>query len=70
MIANNIQNLSINDRLQLVEDIWDSIAADQTILQMTKEQRIELDQRLDAYMSDGYKGREAGEAMADIRKHL
>ena len=70
MIPNSIQNLSINDRLQLVEDIQGSIAADQTILQMTKEQRIELDQRLDAYMSDGYKGREAGEAMADIRKRL
>ena len=70
MIPNSIQSLSINDRLQLVEDIWDSIAADQTILQMTNEQRIELDQRLDAYLSDGYKGSEAGEVMADIRKRL
>ncbi len=70
MITSNIQNLSINDRLQLVEDIWDSIAADQANLQMTDEQRIELDRRLDAYLSDGHKGREAGEVIADIRKRL
>ncbi len=70
MISNNIQDLSINDRLQLVEDIWDSIAADQMILHMTDEQKIEIDRRLDAYLSDGYKGREADEVMADIRKRF
>ena len=70
MISNNIQDLSINDRLQLVEDIWDSIAAGQMILHMTDEQKIEIDRRLDAYLSDGYKGREADEVMVDIRKRL
>ena len=70
MIANSIQNLSINDRLQLVEDIWDSIAADQALLNITDEQKAELDRRLEAYFSDGYKGREAAEVMADIRKRL
>ena len=70
MITNNIHDISINDRLQLVEDIWDSIAADQKILQLTDEQKIEIDRRLDAYLSDGYKGSEAGEVMANIRKRL
>ncbi len=32
-----------------IEDIWDSIAADQMALPMTDEQRAELDRRLDAY---------------------
>ncbi len=70
MITSNILHLSINDRLQLVEDIWDSIAADQKILHLTDEQKIEIDRRLDAYLSDGHKGREAGEVIATIRKRL
>ncbi len=69
MIA-NLRTLPIGERIRLVEDIWDSIAADQAVLPMTDEQRIQLDRRLDAYEQDGIKGREAGEAIADIRKRL
>ena len=69
MIA-NIRTLPIVERLRLVEDIWDSIAADQRILMMTDEQRAELDRRLDAYESDGIKGRAASVVIADIRKRL
>jgi len=53
-----------------VEDLWDSIAADQVALPITDEQRAELDRRLDAYESDGIKGRVASEVIADIRKRL
>lgn len=69
MIA-NLRALPIDERIQLVEDIWDSIAADQAALPMTDEQRAELDRRLDAYESDGIKGREATEVIADIKKRL
>ena len=69
MIA-NLSTLSIGERIGIVEDIWDSIAADQAILPMTDEQRAELDQRLDAYESDGIKGRENSKVIADIRKRL
>jgi len=71
MIANtNLRTISIVERIQLVEDLWDSIAADQAVLHLTKEQRNELDRRLDAYELDGSKGRIASEAIADIRKRL
>jgi len=53
-----------------VEDLWDSIAADQVVLPITDDQRAELDRRLDAYESDGIKGRVASEVIADIRKRL
>ena len=69
MIA-NLRTLPIVERIRLVEDLWDSIAADQVALPMTDEQRAELDRRLDAYESDGIKGRVASEAIADIRKQL
>ncbi len=69
MIA-NLRTLPIGEKIRLVQDIWDSIAADQAALPMTDEQRAELDRRLDAYESDGLKGREARVAIADIKKRL
>jgi putative addiction module component (TIGR02574 family) len=60
----------ISERIRIVEDIWDSIAADQSVLPLTKEQRKELDGRLAAYKADGIKGRIAKDVIADIRKRL
>lgn len=66
----NLRNLPIDKRIQLVEDLWDSIVADQAGLPVTYEQKIELDRRLNAYELDGIKGRQASEVIADIRKQL
>jgi putative addiction module component (TIGR02574 family) len=44
-----ILELSVAERIQLVEDIWDSIAASPTQLPLTDEQRDELDRRLEEY---------------------
>ena len=62
--------LPIDERIKLVEDLWDSIAADQQALPLTPEQRAELDRRLDAYESDKNPGRLASEAIADLRRRL
>jgi putative addiction module component (TIGR02574 family) len=43
----DITKLSVSERIQLVEDIWDSIAADSESFPLTDEQRDELDRRLD-----------------------
>ena len=66
----NLRTLPLAERIRLVEDLWDSIAADQKALPLTDEQRDELDRRLDAFETHGIKGRPAKEAMADIRKRL
>ena len=66
----NLRTLPIDERIRLVEDIWDSIAADQVALSLTDEQRDELDRRLDAYESDKLKGREATDVITDIKKRL
>jgi putative addiction module component (TIGR02574 family) len=39
------RKLSIPERLDLVEDIWDSIAQDAQALALTAEERAELDRR-------------------------
>jgi putative addiction module component (TIGR02574 family) len=44
--------LSVSERIQLVEDIWDSIAAVPDAVPRTEPQKEELDRRLDAYHQD------------------
>lgn len=65
-----LHTIPIGERIRLVEDLWDSIAADQDNLPLTDEQRTELDRRLDAYEADKIEGREAGEVIAEIKQRL
>jgi putative addiction module component (TIGR02574 family) len=69
-MTDRLQDLSIDERIRLVEDLWDSIAADQSALSLTPDQKAEIDRRLDAYAMDGNRGRSADEAIADIRRRL
>ncbi len=63
-----LSRLPIEKRIRLVEELWDSIAADQKVLLLTVEQKAELDRRLDAYEADRNQGRLAGESISDIRR--
>ncbi|HKZ45764.1 MAG TPA: addiction module protein [Thermodesulfobacteriota bacterium] len=47
-----LKELPVDERVKLVEDLWDSIAADQHALPLTNEQKAELDRRLNAYEID------------------
>lgn len=44
-----IKKLSVAERILYVEEIWDSIVADQQLLGITEAQREELDRRIAAY---------------------
>lgn len=66
----DLRNLPLEERIRLVEDLWDSIAADQSSLPLTLEQRAELDRRLDAYEVDGDAGHTAEELIEKIRANL
>jgi putative addiction module component (TIGR02574 family) len=44
-----ILRLSVDERIQLAQDIWDSIAAVPEAISLTDAQRAELDRRLAAY---------------------
>lgn len=65
-----LQELPLEERIKLVEDLWDSIAANQKALPLTPEQKAELDRRLDTYEVDKNRGRPAAEAVAEIRRRL
>ena len=62
--------LPVDERIKLVEELWDSIASDQKALPLTDEQKAELDKRLDAYDADGNRGRLATESITEIRRKL
>ena len=47
-----IAQLSVAERIQLVQDIWDSIWATPESLELTKAQCLELDRRLQNYRQD------------------
>lgn len=44
----DVLNLSIEERIRLVEDIWDSIAEVPESVELTEAQRTELDRRIEA----------------------
>jgi putative addiction module component (TIGR02574 family) len=66
----NLRKLPIAERIRLVEDLWDSIAVDQSALPLTTEQLAEIDRRLDAYESDRKTGRPVADVISEIRKNL
>ncbi|MBN2442407.1 MAG: addiction module protein [Spirochaetales bacterium] len=49
IIEENILQLSVPERIQLVEDIWDSILLFPESIELSDEQKKELDRRLEAY---------------------
>jgi putative addiction module component (TIGR02574 family) len=64
----DILNLSVSERIQLVEDIWDSIAEVPDSLSLTDEQKNELDRRLEAYHRDPTNGSPWEDVLRRIRE--
>ena len=65
-----LKQLPLDERIRLVEDLWDSIAADQSAIPLSSEQMKELDRRLESYEADGDSGRPAEEVMSELRNRL
>jgi putative addiction module component (TIGR02574 family) len=66
--AFDYRRLTIAERLQLVEDIWDSITADATpeSLPVTEDEKALLDERL----ADLKANPEAGASWAEVRARI
>lgn len=45
----DILGMSVSERIQLVEDIWDSLVDAPEKISLTEAQKTELDKRLDDY---------------------
>lgn len=61
--------LSLPERIQLVEDIWDSIACVPDAVDLTDWQKEELDRRLEAYRDNPDAGSPWEEVRARIRQN-
>lgn len=48
----DLLKLSVSERIQLVEDLWDSIAAEQENVPVTDAQKEELERRLEEHEAD------------------
>ena len=64
----DILEMSVAERIQLVEDIWDSIVADPESLSLTEAERQELDRRLEAYAKNPTEGITWDELKEKVRK--
>lgn len=62
----DIAQLSVAERIQLVEDIWDTIAAHPEALRVSEELGMELDRRVENYRQDPNSGSSWSDARARI----
>ena len=62
-----IDQLSLAERILVVEQIWDSIAAEQASLPVTQAQQEELDRRLEAYRDSAAEGASWQEVKTRLR---
>ncbi len=65
--ALNINDLSPEERLRLIEELWDSLNETPGNIPMTKAQREELDRRLDDLESSGPEGIPWDQVLQQIR---
>jgi len=63
-----IMKLSVEERLRLIEAIWDSVAADAASVPLMDAQREELDRRLDDLERDGPSGVPAEEVLTKLER--
>ncbi len=64
------QQLSIPERIQLVEDIWDSIAMDCKEIPVSEAQKIELDKRLNRITAEGSDDVDARKFLSELKSNL
>jgi len=59
--------LPVADRLEAIEELWESLGADPNLFPLSDEERAELDRRIAADETDG---REAGIPWPELRQRL
>jgi putative addiction module component (TIGR02574 family) len=64
--ATDSLTLSIPERIQLVEDIWDTIATESEAIELTEDEKRIIDERLEAY----HKNPDLGSPWEDVYKRI
>ena len=67
-LTEQAKNLSISDRIRLVEEIWDTIAEENEAFELTEAQKRELDRRIESARSNPGQGRTWDEIKAEFMK--
>ncbi len=67
-LTKQARNLSISDRIRLVEEIWDSIAEENEAFELSDSQKAELDRRLELIKKPGVRGRTWEEIKAEFMR--
>lgn len=70
MSAIDVSSLSIDERLQLLDEIWESLYATPETIPLLDSQRVELDRRIAAMDREGSAGSSWEEVEARIRGRL
>jgi putative addiction module component (TIGR02574 family) len=48
----DFRRLTVAERIQLAQDLWDSVAESDEVIELTDAQRAELDRRIEAHGDD------------------
>ncbi len=69
-VVNDLLTLPLAQRLELVQTLWDSIAADQIGPELSEADRLLIDQRLERFLADGDAGLDADEVLHALEQSL
>ncbi len=65
-VREHIKKLSVAERILLVEEIWDTIAAENEAFELSQSQREELDRRIESFKANPSQGRAWEEIKAEF----
>ena len=65
-----LTDLPIAEKLRLVQDLWESIAADSSAVPVNREYLVEIEERLAQYRVDGDRGSPVRDVAERIRREL
>ena len=68
--APELTQLSVSDRLDLMDEIWASLANDAETMPLPEWHVAEIKRRLAAFESDGNRGCTADEVFAELKRRL
>ena len=66
MLIDEIRKLSVAERIELVEQIWNTIANGSETIELTESQKEELNRRLASWQTDP----SAGHSWEEVRQRL
>ena len=61
-----IQSLTVSERIILAEALWDSVVAEDSEIELTDAQKLELDRRLKSFEQD----QDRGSSWVDVKARV